>query len=99
MVSRSFGCGRVSDRQIGGLRDAQREAIGAIIVDLEAEVDRKVKLMGDSLEKTSKTFVADMTRDIQNGLAKLREDIRNREESIRQIGSAREAVQQALAAL
>ena len=99
MVSRSFGSGRVSESQIGGLRDAQREAIGAIIADLEAEVDRKVKLIGSSLEQTGKTFVTELTRDIQNGLTKLREDIRNREESIRQIGSAREAVQQELAAL
>lgn len=99
MISRSFGCGRVSENQIGGLRDAQRDAIAAIIADLGSEVDAKVKLIGASLEKTATTFVSDMTRDIQSGLTRLREDIRNREQAVREIGAARDAVQQALAAL
>jgi len=97
LISRSFGSGRVSESQIGGLREAQREALAAIISDLESEVDKKTSAITSSLNNTGKTFVNDMTKDIQNGLQKLREDIKNREESIQQINAAQTAVQGLLA--
>ena len=97
MISRSFGSGRVSEYQINGLRDAQREALTTILSDLGREVDNKVNAISESLKNTSNTFVNDMTKDIQAGLKKLREDIKNREKSLQEINEARNAVQGILA--
>lgn len=96
MISKSFGSGRVSQDKIDGLAEAQREAIATISADLEAEVNQKIQQIGKSLEKTSRSFVTELTKDIQQGLTELREKIRNREDSIRQIDAARTAVQQTL---
>lgn len=98
-IIKSFGSGRVSEYQIDGLKEAQREAVAAVIADLEAEVDRKVKAIEASLNSTSQTFVADMSRDIQQSLSQLRADIANKEQTIRQIGEAQQAVGAALATL
>tara|TARA_R110001583_G_scaffold32_1_gene240 strand:- start:2647 stop:4896 length:2250 start_codon:yes stop_codon:yes gene_type:complete len=91
-IVRSFGDDRVAENQINGLKEAQRLAVAAIIADLEREVDLKVKAIGDSLDSTGKTFVEDMTGDIQKNLAQLREDIANKEQTIEQIAVAREVV-------
>lgn len=98
-IVKAFGSDRVSESQINGLKEAQRVAVAAIIADLESEVERKVKAIGDSLESTGKTFVEDMTGDIQKGLVQLRADIANKEQAIEQIAAAREAVNAALASL
>lgn len=98
-IVRSFGSGRVSEYQIDGLKEAQREAVAAVIADLEVEVDRKVKAIEASLQGTSQTFVADMTRDIQQSLTQLRADIANKEQTIRQIDAAQAAVAEAQAIL
>lgn len=95
-IVKSFGSDRVSESQINGLKEAQRVAVAAIIADLESEVERKVKAIGDSLESTGKSFVEDMTCDIQRALSQLRADIRNKEHVIQQIADAREAVQVAI---
>lgn len=91
-IVRSFGNDRVSEKQINGLKEAQRLAVAAIIADLEREVDLKVKAISDSLENTGKTFVEDMTGDIQKSLTQLRDDIANKEQTIAQITAAREVV-------
>ncbi|MEJ3670125.1 dynamin family protein [Stutzerimonas stutzeri] len=96
-IVKSFGSDRVSESQINGLKEAQRVAVAAIIADLESEVERKVKAIGDSLESTGKTFVEDMTCDIQRALTQLRADILNKEHTIQQIAAAHDAVQVALA--
>lgn len=98
-IVRSFGSGRVSESQIDGLKEAQREAVAAVIADLEVEVNRKVKAIEASLQGTSQTFVADMTRDIQQSLTQLRADIANKEQTIRQIDAAQAAVAEAQAIL
>lgn len=98
-IVRAFGSGRVSESQIDGLKDAQREAVAAVIADLEAEVERKVKAIEASLHATSQTFVADMTHDIQQSLSQLRADIANKEQTIRQIAAAQAAVAEAQAIL
>lgn len=98
-IVRAFGSGRVSEYQIDGLKDAQREAVAAVIADLEAEVERKVKAIEASLHATSQTFVADMTHDIQQSLSQLRADIANKEQTIRQIAAAQAAVAEAQAIL
>ena len=79
------------------MRDAQREALTTILSDLGREVDNKVNAISESLKNTSNTFVNDMTKDIQAGLKKLREDIKNREKSLQEINEARNAVQGILA--
>lgn len=98
-IIKSFGKGRVSEYKIDGLKEAQREAVAAVITDLEAEVDRKVKAIEASLNSTSQTFVTDMSCDIQQSLSQLRADIANKEQTIRQIGEAQQAVSAALVAL
>ena len=98
-IVKAFGSDRVSENQIKGLNEAQREAVAAIIADLEAEVERKVKAIETSLDSTGKTFVEDMSRDIQQSLTQLRIDIANKEQSIQQIAAARQAVAEALAGL
>lgn len=98
-IVKAFGSDRVAEDEIKGLKEAQRQAVAAIILDLETEVDRKVANIGESLELISKTFVKDMTQDIQNGLAQLRADIKNKEQAIEQIDAAKAAVRQAHASL
>ena len=98
-IVKAFGSDRVSENQIKGLNEAQREAVAAIIADLEAEVERKVKAIETSLDSTGKTFVEDMSCDIQQSLTQLRIDIANKEQSIQQIAAARQAVAEALAGL
>ncbi len=84
----AFGCDRVSEGKVDGLKMAQRAAVAAIIKDLETEVARKTSSINKSLETSSTTFVADMSRDIQAGLTSLREAIANKEKSIAQISQA-----------
>lgn len=98
-IVKAFGSERVSENQINGIKKAQHEAVSTIIVDLEAEVERKVKAIETSLDGTGKTFAEDMSRDIQQSLAQLRADIANKEQTIQQIAAARQAVAEALAAL
>ncbi|MFV3290285.1 dynamin family protein [Pseudomonas sp. NY11955] len=98
-IIKSFGSDRVSESQINGLKDAQREAVSAIIRDLENEVQAKVDAIERSLESTSQTFVGNMSRDIQQSLAHLRKDIANKEQTIEQLSAAHLAVTQALASL
>lgn len=98
-IIKSFGSDRVSESQINGLKEAQREAVAAIIRDLESEVKLKVEAIETSLGSTGQTFVENMSRDIQQSLTRLREDIANKEQSIQQITAARQAVAKALAAL
>lgn len=98
-IIKSFGSERVSESQINGLKEAQREAVAAIIRDLEGEVKSKVEAIENSLGSTGQTFVENMSRDIQQSLTHLREDIANKEQSIQQITAARQAVAKALAAL
>lgn len=98
-IIKSFGSERVSESQINGLKEAQREAVAAIIRDLEGEVKGKVEAIENSLGSTGQTFVENMSRDIQQSLTHLREDIANKEQSIQQITAARQAVAKALAAL
>ncbi|MGV8842788.1 MAG: dynamin family protein [Pseudomonas sp.] len=98
-IVKAFGSERVSENQINGLKKAQHEAVSTIIVDLEAEVERKVKAIEASLDGTGKTFVKDMSRDIQQSLAQLRSDIANKEQTIQQIAAARQAVAEALGSL
>lgn len=98
-IIKSFGSDRVSESQINGLKEAQREAVAAIIRDLEGEVKGKVEAIENSLGSTGQTFVENMSRDIQQSLTRLREDIANKEQSIQQITAARQAVAKALAAL
>jgi len=95
----SFGSHRVSESQIDGLKGAQREAVAAIIDDLESEVNAKVEAIEDKLDTTGQTFVENMCRDIQESLSRLREDIVNKAQRSAQIAAAREAVAKALAAL
>ncbi|CAM3230580.1 dynamin family protein [Pseudomonas plecoglossicida] len=95
----SFGSNRVSESQIDGLKGAQREAVAAIIDDLESEVNAKVEAIEDKLDTTGRTFVENMSRDIQESLTRLREDIANKAQRSTQIAAAREAVAKALAAL
>ena len=99
IIVKAFGCDRVSESQINGLKEAQREAVATIIADLETEVERKVKAIESSLDATSQTFVEDMSRDIQQSLTQLRADIANKEQTIQQIAAARQAVAEALAGL
>ncbi|SFB52146.1 dynamin family protein [Azotobacter beijerinckii] len=98
-IIKTFGSDRVDEDEIKGLKKAQHEAVAAIIADLEAEVARKIKAIETSLDATGKTFVENMTRDIQQSLTQLRADIANQEQAIRQIAAARQAVDEALAAL
>lgn len=96
-IIKSFGSDRVSESQICGLKDAQREAVDAIVRDLENEVQGKVGAIERSLESSSQTFVGNMSQDIQESLAQLRKDIANKEQAIEQLNAARQAVAQALA--
>lgn len=98
-ILKSFGSDRVSESQINGLKDAQREAVAAIIRDLEGEVKGKVEAIENSLGNTGQTFVESMSRDIQQSLTSLRNDIANKEQTIQQIAAARQAVVKALAEL
>lgn len=98
-IVRSFGGDRVSEQRIDGLREAQRVAVAAILGDLDTEVDRKVKGIEQTLETISKTFVADMSRDIQASLTRLREDIANKEKSIEQIEQTQQTLDRCLARL
>lgn len=98
-IIKSFGSDRVSESQINGLKEAQRVAVADIIRDLENEVKLKVDSIEASLSSSGKTFVGNMTRDIQQSLTRLRDDIANKERSIQQIAAAREAVAEALATL
>lgn len=98
-IIKSFGSDRVSESLINGLKDAQRDAVAMIIRDLESEVKGKIEAIESSLGSTGQTFVENMSRDIQQSLTRLREDIANKEQSIQQITAARQAVATALTAL
>lgn len=98
-IIKSFGSDQVSESQINGLKEAQRDAVATIIRDLESEVNGKVEAIESSLGSTGQTFVENMSRDIQQSLTRLREDIANKEQSIQQITAARQAVATALTAL
>lgn len=96
VIMKAFGNDRVSESNIDGLKQAQHEAVTAIIVDLESEVNSKLKSISNSLDSTCKTFVADMSRDIKVSLTQLREDIANKEKIIKEIGQAQIAVEKCL---
>lgn len=98
-IVRAFGSGRVSEGSIQGLKDAQRAAVASVIKDLEAEVNIRVKKINDSLETASKTFVTDMSRDIQASLTRLRTDIAHKEKSIENIDLAIKTLDSCLAGL
>jgi len=98
-IIKAFGCDRVGEDQISGLKEAQRKAVAAVINDLEAEVDSRVNAIKQSLGTTGKTFVADMSRDIQASLTQLRADIANKEQTMAQIDEALKAVDRGLKSL
>lgn len=93
LISDKFGCDRVSESKIDGLKKAQRDAVDTIINKLMLEIDQKIQSIDKSLEKTSTSFVGNMTSDIQKSLDKLRSDIKNREKSIKSIDEARMTIQ------
>jgi GTPase Era involved in 16S rRNA processing len=95
-IIKSFGSSRVSESEIDSLKEAQRVALAAIINDLNAEVDRKVQEITKRLEETGSNFVVSMTHDIQAGLAQLRDEIGNKEESLKNIAQAILAVESCL---
>lgn len=87
-IVKSFGSDRVSEYQINGLKEAQREAVAIIIADLENELERKIKAISDSLERIGKTLVENMIGGIQQELTQLREDIANKEFILQKIETA-----------
>lgn len=98
-IAKSFGRKHVSESKIDGLQDAQRAAVASVIADLEAEVSLKVKEITHSLEAASKSFVSNMSCDIQASLSKLRDDIANKEKSIQQINQALKTVDTCLSSM
>lgn len=98
-IAKAFGSDRVSENQISALKEAQREAVALILTDLEAEVERKITTIGNSLESTGKTFVESMTDDIHKSLTQLRNDIANKEKSLERIEEARAIVAEEVAKL
>jgi predicted GTPase len=96
-IANAFGSGRVSESRISGLKEAQLVAVKAIISDLEKEVARKVNAIQTNLETASKTFVTQMSQDIQASLTQLRKDIAEKEQSVRRINEAQKTIDQCLA--
>lgn len=96
-ITKQFGSGRVSDSAIDDLKKAHRDAIQAVTAQIQALVDQKIKEIEASLDRSEKTFVADMSRDIRAGLQKLREQRADREAALERIDGASRAVERALA--
>lgn len=96
-IANAFGSGRVSESQISGLKDAQLAAVKSIISDLEKEVTQKVRVIQTNLETASKTFVTQMSQDIQASLTQLRKDITEKVQSIQRISEAQKTIDQCLA--
>ena len=96
-ITRQFGSGRVSEDSIEALRQAHRAAIEAVVKDIGALVDGKIKEIETSLDRSAATFVADMSRDIAANLRQLREQRADRENALERIAKAQRAVERALA--
>jgi hypothetical protein len=91
-IVKAFRSDRVSENEIIALKEAQRDAVTIIIGELEAEVERKIIVIGSSLESSGKTFVERMTGDIQKSLTQLRNDIANKEKSLKRVEDANEFI-------
>lgn len=96
-ITKQFGSGRVSDTAIDDLKKAHRDAIQAVTAEIMSLVARKTEEIQASLDRSEKTFVSDMSRDIRSGLQKLREQRADREAALERIDGASRAVERSLA--
>jgi hypothetical protein len=98
-IVKEFGTGRVSDGAIDNLKQAHRAAIMNVAKEIGQLVDRKTEEIKVSLQRSEKSFVTDMSRDIQASLQKLREQRADREGALKDIDAAARAVERAMAAM
>ena len=82
LITKNFSSGRVEESQISSLREAQRAALKAVIADMEKVVRGKTDEMVHSLERSQKEFVDSLLKDIQEDLAQLREQLKNKEAAL-----------------
>ena len=82
LITKNFSSGRVEESQISSLREAQRAALKAVIADMEKVVRGKTDEMVHSLERSQKEFVDSLLKDIQDDLAQLREQLKNKEAAL-----------------
>ena len=94
-IVKQFGAGRVAEDSIDALRQAHRAALKGVHDRIKTLVDLKIDEINNSLHRSAQTFVADMSRDIKTGMHKLREQRADRETAIKEIESARRAVERA----
>jgi len=95
-ITKQFGSGRVSDSTIDDLKQAHRAAIRAVTEEIKGLVDQKIEEIETSLERSSRSFVDNMSRDIKVGLQKLREQRADREAALKQVEAASRAVDRLL---
>lgn len=96
-ITKQFGTGRVFAGDIESLQQAHRASIQEVLAGIEALVDAKVAEISASLERSEKTFVTSMTRDIAAGLQKLRAQRADREAALKRMESARKSLERCLA--
>lgn len=92
-IIKQFGSGRVTADAVETLQQAHRAAIQTVLADIEKLVDRKIAEIESALERSARTFVTDMSRDISASLRKLREQRADREAALAQIERAHVAVE------
>jgi hypothetical protein len=92
-ITKQFGSGRVSDSSVDALKEAHRAAIKAVTEEIKKLVNEKIKEINTSLERSTHTFVDNMSRDIKAGLQTLREQRADREAALKRIEAAIRAVE------
>jgi hypothetical protein len=95
-ITKQFGSGRVSDSGIDALKEAHRAAIKAVAEEIKALVNKKIKEIDASLERSAQSFVDNMSRDIKAGLQKLRVQRADREAALKRVEAASRAVERSL---
>ena len=83
-ITSKFSSGRVDESQVDALRTAQRNAITAVLKNLEAAVNKENSRVVSCLEKTQKEFTSDLVKDIVADLEKLGKQLKEREKSLKQ---------------
>ena len=78
-VREQFNVSEVRDDEIATLRNAQSKVVEVITKDIYSEISQIVKNISDKLMDIKNTFIPNLTKDMQDTVDKLREQLKEKE--------------------
>jgi len=92
-ITSNFSSGRVEESQINALRSSQKSAIAEVLQHLESVVRRESEKVVRQLDETRRTFTSDLIQGITAELVNLRNQLAEREATLRRFDEVQEILQ------